>query len=344
MSAVDPWPQAPILSALPPTAKLAPAFDPIRMRAEVAQITNNGWKEIRIVSGDGLGDYATSLDWRTVPLRSIGGDGSRGDAGGPDLRDFADTPWLPRLPYLAEVLAAIPAPLAAVRLMALGPGAKTPVHSDSKCGLPWGMVRLHIPVITVPEATLTIADEIHCWAAGTLWYADFTRGHMVANTGTRTRVHLVIDAWTTRELLELFPPEFRTPEVIQGTVFQPPDAPLAEAHADNLHCAFKLPASFRSWEEADGEFLIDQPSVAAAIDRLDDGLGLYLENQPAFGLVHVGGGEFRFAGWTAERTIQVSRSDAGEISVILRSRVGSQVKSRTLPAKTTALPSHAARH
>jgi hypothetical protein len=336
MSAVDPWPQAPILSALPPTARLTLAFDPAKLRADLAHVTNNGWQEIRIVSGDGLGDYATALDWRTVPLRSIGGDGSRGDAGGPDLHDFADTPWLARLPSFAELLTTIPAQLAAVRLMALGPGAKTPVHSDSKCGLPWGMVRLHVPIITVPEATLTIADEVHCWEAGTLRYADFTRGHMVANTGTRTRVHLVIDVWATHELLELFPPVFHAPEVIRGTLFQPPDAPLAGPHADSLHCAFSMPTSFRSWEEADGEFLLDQPTVPAAIGRLGAGLGLYLEDKPAFGLVHVGDGEFRFAGWTVERTIQVQRTTAGEVSVTLRSKVGSGVKSRTLPAKALA--------
>jgi len=337
MPAVDPWPQAPILSALPPTAKLTLAFDPLRLRAELAHITGNGWKEIRIVSGDGLGDYATSLDWRTVPLRSIGGDSNRGDAGGPDLRDFADTPWLARLHYFAEVLGAIPAELAAVRILALGPGAKTPVHSDTKCGIPWGRVRLHLPIITTPEATLSIAGEVHCWEPGTLWYADFTRGHMVANTGTRNRVHLVIDAWATRDLLAVFPPEFHTPAVISGTMFQPPDEPLPEGQADSLRCAFDLPASFRSWEEVDGEFLRDQPSVPAAIDRLDGGLGLYLEEKPTFRLVHVGEAEFRFAGWSAERTIQVSRSGAGDISVTLRSRVGSRVKSRTLPAKTREL-------
>src|ERR1700691_6252459 len=120
MSAVDPWPQAPMLADLPATAQLALRFDPERLRADLERLRASRWTDIRIVSGDGLGDYATKLDWRTIPLRSIGGDGDRGDAGGPDLRDFADTPWLADLPYLAEVLAAIPAPLGSARLLALG--------------------------------------------------------------------------------------------------------------------------------------------------------------------------------------------------------------------------------
>src|SRR5256885_2699668 len=158
MSAVDPWPQAPMLADLPPTAQLPLRFAPARLQAELRQLRAIRWNEIRIVSGDGLGDYATALDWRAIPLRSIGGDGDRGDAGGPGLRDFADTPWLARLPYFAEVLAAIPSSVTSARLMALGPGARTPVHSDTKLGLPWGTVRLHVPIIVVPEATLTIAD------------------------------------------------------------------------------------------------------------------------------------------------------------------------------------------
>ncbi|HXP18658.1 MAG TPA: aspartyl/asparaginyl beta-hydroxylase domain-containing protein [Streptosporangiaceae bacterium] len=332
MSAVDPWPQAPILSELPPTARLAVTFDLGRLLADVARIRVTNWKEIRIVSGDGLGDYATKLDWRTIPLRSIGGDGNRGDAGGPDLADFADTPWLAQLPYLAEVLAAIPGRLAAARLMALGPGASIPVHSDSKCGLPWGRVRLHVPIVTMPEAALFIADERHCWGAGEVWYADFTRGHTVSNTGTRTRVHLVVDVYVTPELLALFPAEFRTGAVRDGSMFEPPDVPLPAAQADQLRCGFGLPRSFRSWEEPDGEFLRDQPTTAAAVDAYNGGVALYLSDEPAFGLVHVGAGEFRFAGWTAERTIQPSRSAAGELSVTLRSRVGSRVNARTIPA------------
>jgi hypothetical protein len=320
---------------LPPVAQLDIHFDVERLRADLQLLRTSGWKEIRIVSGDGLGDYATSLDWRTIPLRSIGGDGDRGDAGGPDLRDFADTPWLARLPYLAEVLAAIPSQLGSARLMALGPGARTPIHSDTKVGLPWGMVRLHVPIVTVPQATLTIADESHCWEPGTVWYADFTRGHRVENTGTQVRIHLVVDARVTPGLLALFPPAFHTSAVRQGSIFEPPGTPLRADQIDALRCRFGLPQSFRSWEEPDGAFLSDQSSIPAAIDRCADGLALRLDGDPVFGLVHLQANEFRFAGWTTERTIQISPSAT---SVTLRTRVGSQVRSRSIPTDVSVQP------
>jgi Aspartyl/Asparaginyl beta-hydroxylase len=331
VSAVDPWPQAPILADLPATAQLALHFDPERLRASLARLQAGRWTDIRIVSGTGLGDYATRLDWRTVPLRSIGGDGDRGDAGGPDLTDFADTPWLAGLPDLAAVLAAIPAPLGSARLMALGPGARSPMHSDTKLGLPWGSVRLHVPIVTTPEATLLLADERHCWAAGTLWYADFTRGHLVENTGTATRVHLVIDAHATPELLGLFPAPFQAPAVRAGSALQPAAVPLAAGQADALRCSFDLPASFRSWEAPDEAFLAAQQTVRASVDRYASGLALHVDGDPAFGLVHLGAGEFRFAGWTTERTIQVTLGD-GAAQVTLRTRVGDRVRARPIPA------------
>lgn len=331
MSAVDPWPQAPMLTDLPATAQLALRFDPERLRADLERLRASRWTDIRIVSGDGLGDYATRLDWRTIPLRSIGGDGDRGDAGGPDLRDFADTPWLADLPYLAEVLAAIPAPLGSARLLALGPGASSPIHSDTKLGLPWGSVRLHVPILTTPEATLLIAGERHCWAPGTLWYADFTRGHLVENTGTRMRVHLVLDAHATPALLDLFPSQFQTSAVRDGSVLQPDAVPLGAEQADSLRCCFDLPASFRSWEEPDGAFLADQQTVRASVDRYASGLALHVDGDPAFGLVHLGAGEFRFAGWTTERTVQVSPGGSAA-QVTLRTRVGDQVRTRPIPA------------
>lgn len=335
MSAVEPWPQAPVLESLPSTATLALSFEAEQLRRDLRQLQANGWKKIRIVSGDGLGEYATELDWKAIPLRSIGGDGDRGDAGGPDLAEFADTPWLTRLPYLAEVLGSIPAPLASVRLMALGPGARSPVHSDTKVGLPWGMVRLHVPILTVPEATLSIAGERHCWEPGTVWYADFTRGHVVENSGVYTRIHLVVDAYVTPQLISLFPAPFQTPAVAEGSIFDSGTVPLEGAHADKLRCSFDLPSSFRSFEEQDGEFLRDETTLGASVQRYGTGLALYLDGNPVFGLVHIGGNEFRFAGWTAERTLQVS-SVGDAMNVILRTRVGSQVRSLTVPAKAAA--------
>jgi hypothetical protein len=201
--------------------------------------------------------------------------------------------------------------------MALGPGAESPLHSDTKVGLPWGTVRLHVPVITLPEATLTLDGETYCWTPGGLWYADFTRAHLVRNTGSRRRVHLVVDAMVTDELLALFPPVFQEDAKRSGYLVQHRDgAPVADP--GELECSFEAPASFLSFEAADGSHVDDDGLVRMAVERHGDELLLAHGDKPRFRLAHLGHDEFRFAGWTSERTVQVERSGA----VVLRTRRG----------------------
>jgi hypothetical protein len=329
MSNIDNWPKAEILTSLPATARLEPRFDTDLLRADLAKTRGANWAQPRIVDSEGVGRYATVMDWRTISLRSIGGDPGRTDPGGPELADFADTPLRHHLPYISMVLSSIPAPLRCARLMALGPGAESPRHLDTKCGLPWGNVRLHVPLVTTPGAVLEISGETHCWQPGELWYADFTRMHIVRNTDATTRVHLVIDTVPTKELVQLFPDEFASPAVLAETLMACDAAPLTAAELSEVRRSFDLPASFRSFEEADGEFTKDNTLRPAAVDRYGDGLALFVAGEPAVALVHVGAREFRFAGWTTERTIQVAPRN----EVILRSRVGATTFESRHPAR-----------
>ncbi|MGK3959880.1 aspartyl/asparaginyl beta-hydroxylase domain-containing protein [Sorangium sp. So ce118] len=332
MSELDPWPLAPILAVLPATARLALRFDVERLLADVSTLRAREWSKPTILTGEGV-NRGADVDWRKLPLRSIGGDPGRTDPGGPSLEEFADTPWLREAPYLAEVLASIPAPLRCVRLQSLGPGAASPVHNDTKHSLPWGIVRLHVPIVTTPGAILTIQEETHRWQPGELWYADFTRPHVVRNSDPVTRIHLVIDCHPTRELLKLFPAEFQTPAVAASTLFAAPVARLSPAERDACRCSFQMPSSFHSFEEPDGAFLTAPRTRRAAIDVRGDRLVLVLDGEPAFSLLHVGGGEFRFAGWTLERTVQVTLDAAIAPTVTLRSRVGDQTRALELPAE-----------
>jgi hypothetical protein len=65
-------------------------------------------------------------------------------------------------------------------------------------------------------------------------------------------------------------------------------------------------------------------------------LALFLGGRPALALVHVGDHEFRFAGWTTERTVQVSPRGGRGLEVTLRTRVGARTRQRTLLADTLA--------
>ncbi|WP_326647196.1 aspartyl/asparaginyl beta-hydroxylase domain-containing protein [Streptomyces sp. NBC_01750] len=333
MSQIDNWPQAPILTKLPAVARLRQEYDADRLRKDLAQLNGLTWNQPRIVSGEGVGKYVTDLDWRSIALRSLRGEATRSDAGGPGLAEFADTRWLADTPYFKEVLAGIPAPLRAVRLMLLGPGAESPLHHDTKYGLPWGALRLHVPVLTTPGAVLEIDDTTQRWQPGQLWYADFTRMHVVRNTDREPRVHMVIDCQPTEELLELFPREFHTADVRRNILFASEQPTLSIEELAALRCTFRLPRSFKSFEEEDGVFTVAQECEIATIDLFEDSLGLHIDGQAAFKLVHVGDREFRLAGWSRERTIQLIPSEKnGGDKVILRSRCGNVVRSLEIPS------------
>ncbi|MGH6657709.1 MAG: aspartyl/asparaginyl beta-hydroxylase domain-containing protein [Actinocrinis sp.] len=321
-------------ATLPASARLGLDFDPDRLARDLDALSGTTWALQNTYSSDGTVASA-AIDWRVLPLRNVGGDPRRTDPGGPGLVDFADTPWLGRAPYLAEVLAAVPAPLRAARLMALGPGALGPDHFDTKQGLAWGFARLHVPVSTTPEARLYLDGAQHHWQPGSFWYGDFSRTHRVENPGTGRRVHLVVDVMPTKELLGLF-------ATSAGASIDPAKVPLARdpvplSAREAARCAvtFELPESFADLEEPEGGFLRPQPSLAARIDVGDGATPspvLTLDGEPTFGLVHVGDLEFRFTAWTEERTIQITGIGDG-VRVVLRSRVQDRECRAELPAE-----------
>ncbi|WP_282204048.1 aspartyl/asparaginyl beta-hydroxylase domain-containing protein [Kitasatospora fiedleri] len=321
----------PAFSRLPRSARLDGDFDVVRLGAELAALRQVHWHRRRRYPAQAL--TAVPEQWRTLPLRSIGGDPERTDAGGPDRDDFADTPWLAGAPYLAEVLDALPAAKRAVRLMALTPGASGAPHRDTKNGLAWGTVRLYLPLTAHPGAGLVIEGEPQQWTPGTLWYGDVSRSHRLLHPGTDgTPVHLVADLLPNRALLDLFPPVFRTPEVLAESILARPPAPLDTAARAAHGLRFDVPESFTDRDEADGAFLRHQRRLPGTVLLRADRLFLTAPGEPELGLVHLGGGEFRFAGWTEERTLRLPRP--GEVpAVVLRTRCGGTVRETAVPAR-----------
>lgn len=321
---------APVSAGLPEAARLGLDFDAERLAGELEVLSRTPWGLQNTYSADGQLSPAT-IDWRVLPLRNIGGDPRRTDAGGPGLTDYAPTPWLEHAPYHSEVLAAIPAQLRSVRLMALGPDAVSPEHTDTKHGVAWGTARLHVPVTTTPGARLYIDGREHHWQPGSLWFGDFSRPHRVENHGPGRRVHLVVDVMPSKALLDLFPAAARARVDPGQILFGREPFPLAGPDADRCRVGFELPASFADWEEPEGEFLRPQPGLPARVAVDAGGLLLFLSGRPAFRLVHLGGLEFRFAGWTDERTIQFS--DAGpQPHVVLRTRAADRELRGEIPA------------
>ncbi len=293
-------------AALPSAVQLAPSFDEDRLSAELTALTQDTWRHQRTYSEEGQSDPYPA-DWRVLALRSPGGDDNRTDAGGPGPAPFANTRRLTYAPYLAELLAALPAGVRSARLMSLAPGASVDTHRDTPLGFGFGMVRLHVPIVTNQDAVLVLDGERHCWQPGTFWYGDFSRPHSIANTGGVNRVHLVIDTALSQPLLELFPTTFTRQLTIADVIFERPAVALKRDEWPTFRGRITAPAEFMRWsaEPLDGS-LSDQEEQQLIITAEPDGLFLAADDAP-IGLVHVGGGEFRLQGWTDERMLHIDR-------------------------------------
>ncbi|MGY3341072.1 aspartate beta-hydroxylase [Streptomyces filamentosus] len=311
-------------------AQLHPSFglDADRLAAELAAVTHHTWNVQRTHTYGGQTGLPAAIDWRVLPLRSLGGDPERTDPGGPGPQPFAATRWLDQLPYLAQILDFLPAPLNAVRLMALGPGAVSNPHRDPKYRLDRGIVRLHIPIVTDPGAVLVLDGTEHRWQPGTLWYGDFSREHLVRNTSTTvTRVHVVIDALLTAGLAAWFPDSWQE-LLTRGEVLLNHHAPAAPpTWPAGLPYEALLPSGFADF---DAPAPLDGPLVPARVTRDTDGVLALTTAGRTFALASAGAsGEFRFSGWSEQRTLQPDSEGTG---LTLRVRRGRALADRHVPA------------
>lgn len=269
--------------------------------------------------------------WRALPLRSVGGAMDRTDPGGPGLDGFRATRATKLAPYMVAALDELPCELRSARLLLLPPGEEIAEHTDPHHGFISGQVRLHIPIVTNPHATLTIGSETHTWGEGQLWYGDFSKPHSLANRGRRSRVHLVIDCLVNDGLLRLFPRWFTerlsAPEVLTNR----PAISLPVAHLCQLRSSFSLPASVL--RTAGATYKPVAGTVAAEVSLVGDRLVLKLDGAARFGLVPVSPFEFRFTGWCDERTIAFSVRDGVVRHISLRLRRGNHVRELICPAQ-----------
>ncbi len=81
------------MAEYPESAPLAMRFDVDLMNTDLDAVRHEQWGAQRPFGQDGSRPE-TDIDWRILPLRSVGGDPVRTDPGGAGLHDYADTPWL----------------------------------------------------------------------------------------------------------------------------------------------------------------------------------------------------------------------------------------------------------
>jgi hypothetical protein len=174
---------------------------------------------------DHYSSYNKGHSWRSLSLRGFSDDPgfiikpaemSKGwRAKHPEaLREGCrDTALMRELPAVAELASLVPGEHQRVRLMLLEPGGGELTRHADITDLEAGtghrkLLRIHLPLVTNPSVQFcswTLEGEQYArWMqAGEAWYLDTRKPHTAINGGESPRVHLVVDAYSSPELLAL---------------------------------------------------------------------------------------------------------------------------------------------
>ena len=160
-----------------PFFRLGVAFDHERMRLEVESFPADAWAR-----------HPMAIPGNSA-LRLISVGGAENDE--VDGR-MASTKHLESAPYLRQVLSSFGVVWGRTRLMRLAAGASVTPHADINHHW-FSRVRLHIPILTLPEVRFYCGDESVHMGPGEAWLFDNWRRHRVVNPTSFERIHLVAD-------------------------------------------------------------------------------------------------------------------------------------------------------
>jgi hypothetical protein len=242
-------------------------------------------------------------EWTGIALHSMGGkDSVFPSAAGMDR--YQPTDNLLRTPYFKQILDELDCPKEVVRILFLPPGGYIKDHFDFHTSFQFGLLRLHIPIITDPGVAFIIDGERMDWKAGELWYGDFSKVHSVKNDSQIVRVHIVIDVQINDFLLSLFPPDFIAQKRAEGISMTQEPMPASAAELRRFACDFKIPGQYMPM------FVIGKPlatlarGAVAAVRLIDGKLAVLFDNEPAFRLERVSGDTFSISGLPSGMTLQ----------------------------------------
>lgn len=286
-------------------------LDKETLKKELDQIVELGWNTQKPFSTIGVPGLTTTTyhegNWKIISLRSVGGDDNRTDPGGPSLSEYSDTKYMAKAPYIKSIIDRFGEYVRTVRLSVLYPGEQIHEHSDTYLAFRYGHVRLHVPIISNDNVKMSIGGELKQWSEGELWYGDFSSAHSVINNGTTPRVHLIIDVCICDELLSLFSEEVLS-EIGEKNILRHqlgtsiPQEELAKFECDFLISAGLIKGVFEFDDGIPGESY-------GRITLVDQNLIFFINDIPIFSLISIAKGEFRFMGWSMERTLTFEMED-----------------------------------
>jgi Aspartyl/Asparaginyl beta-hydroxylase len=255
-------------------------------------------------------------EWTGIALFSMGGKQSVfPSAAGTD--HYEETEELKRAPYMRQILSELECPKEVVRILFLPPGGHIKDHFDFHTSFQFGLLRLHIPIVTHPDVAFVIDGQRMMWNAGELWYGDFSKIHSVKNDSQIVRVHMVIDVQINDFVLSLFPADFVERRRAEGMSITTEPLPASETELRRFTCDFRIPGEFMPM------FVIGKPlsSLAKGTDasvRLIDGkLTVLIDKAPAFRLERLADEKFGISGLPPGMTLELKREDNVVRDVIL---------------------------
>jgi hypothetical protein len=178
---------------------------------------------------DGWAEHYSSYNrrksWTALALASFGGDpafivkpsemSKRWKKENPEALEWtvSDTALRELLPEAEPLIEAIPGKKERIRLMRLsaevGELSRHSDITDPDCGTGEGKIlRIHWPIETSPEVLFDgwLDDGsriLRHMEQGRAWYLDTRKPHRAINRGSRDRIHLVLDVYSSPELLAL---------------------------------------------------------------------------------------------------------------------------------------------
>ena len=267
--------------------RLPRTYDVARLHADLAAL-----QHIQPVAQPG--PYHAG-EWKGISLRSIGGrqDTMPSMAG---LETYQDTEALGRTPYLKEILDSIACPKEVVRILTLPPGGHIQNHFDYQTNFQFGLIRLHVPIVTHPDVEFVVADQRCHWKEGELWYADFSKFHWVKNNSPITRIHMVMDIQINDFILDLFPADFVERRRAEGISLTRKPLESGEASLRCFVCDIMIPARAIPILYSGRNLLRNMKDTPAGVRLIDGKLVVLLDNVPSFALERVGDTSFSIVG------------------------------------------------
>jgi hypothetical protein len=238
-SMIYPWQWPTALAGLDVVQKLRGGYDAATMAAEVAAAGE------AVLASPQAGPYHNGK-WMRLGLVGPSGDYDRSYFGKGEKP--AKTEVLKAMPTVEAMLDSLPGEVASAIVSKMEPGAYLRWHRDSQHSVDLGEIRLHLPVVTSPDAVIEIGHHKFMMTPGDLWYGDFSFPHRVWNRGTAPRIHLMVGLRADDRSRTLFSeaylaaaPRRRWARAIAGRVFD---------FSERLHAEGRYASQYRAERKA----------------------------------------------------------------------------------------------